>query len=106
MLQHKPENNLTQTDIANITRILREYLDVSKHTAFIFGSAAEKKMRRSSDIDLAIEGATLTPQKYFDLQDAFTESNLPYTVDVVAFNQMSDQFKKNAKRNIIPLPLK
>jgi len=89
----------------SITDILRKYIDPRKQTAFIFGSAATKKLRRSSDIDIGIEGEELSPQTYFSIKSDLEESNLPYTVDIVQFSRVDERFKKIAKKDIIPLQI-
>ena len=99
------KRSISSVDMSCITSILGKYLDERKHNAFIFGSAATKNMRRSSDIDIGIEGEALTPQTYFSIKNELEESDLPYSVDIVQFSRVDDRFKKIAKKDIIPLPV-
>ena len=91
-------------DISNIvTNILRKFINLDKHKAFIFGSFATSKFGRTSDIDIGIEGEKLPDDVYFNLVSAFEESDLPYVVDVVEFRDVSEDFKKVAKKEIIEI---
>ena len=74
--------------------ILRENLapDVK---VWVFGSRASWATKRSSDLDLALEGADRIDRKVRGaLEDAFEDSDLPYTVDIVDMNRVSDKFRR------------
>jgi len=92
---------LSYRDIKMIKRIITSYLDPKTQKAFIFGSWAQGKARKFSDIDIGIEGKE--PFPLFELEEAFENSNLPYLVDIVNFNHVSEEFRKVAKQKIIPL---
>ncbi|MGB9706469.1 MAG: nucleotidyltransferase domain-containing protein [Microgenomates group bacterium] len=87
--------------IKQIREIVFRYLDPQKHKVFIFGSWAEGKARKFSDIDIGVEGEE--PLPLLELEEAFEESDLPYLVEVVNFTHLSEKFKKVAKQKIIPL---
>lgn len=90
--------------ISFIKTTLAKHLDTKEYKAFIFGSHVIGNNRRWSDIDIGIEGRTkLPPSTYFDLADAFEESNLPYKVDLVDFTQVTDKFKTVALKNTLYL---
>lgn len=63
---------------------------------YAFGSRATRRARKFSDLDLA-----LTPEQSLDwrvlahLREAFEESDLPITVDVIDWTQVSPEFKKH-----------
>ena len=92
---------LNRKTIKIIRDIVFRHLDPKKHRVFIFGSWAEGKARKFSDIDLGIEGKE--PIARMELEEAFEESDLPYLVEIVNFNHLSEKFKKIAKQKIIPL---
>ena len=74
--------------------ILREHLppDVK---VWVFGSRATWTTKHSSDLDLALECADKIDRKVRGyLEDAFEDSDLPYTVDVVDMSQVSDSFRR------------
>ena len=77
--------------------ILREHLppDVK---VWVFGSRANWTTKDSSDLDLALERSGKIDRKVKGaLMDAFEDSDLPYTVDVVDMSQLSDIFKEVVK---------
>ena len=62
---------------------------------YAFGSRATRRARKFSDLDLA-----LVPEQALDwrvlarLREAFEESDLPITVDVIDWTQVGPEFKK------------
>jgi uncharacterized protein len=62
---------------------------------YAFGSRTHQGARKFSDLDLA-----LTPEQALDrrllgrLREAFEESDLPITVDVIDWSQISPEFSK------------
>jgi uncharacterized protein len=73
--------------------IVRDILDhvlPESATVLVFGSRATGRVKRSSDLDLAIDaGRPLTQLEAFSLADAFEESDLSYKVDVIDLNAVS-----------------
>ncbi|MDR0887121.1 MAG: nucleotidyltransferase domain-containing protein [Candidatus Nomurabacteria bacterium] len=86
--------------------LLQEYQDFIKTTIttalptatiFIFGSRSTGQPKDFSDIDIAISDNTpIDPDTLRRLSDAFEFSRLPYKVDLIDLNNISDDF-----RNII-----
>ena len=73
---------------------------------WVFGSRANWTTKDSSDLDLALEGESKLSRKVLGaLKDAFEDSTLPYTVDVVDFNRIGDSFRKIVESQKVPLPL-
>jgi uncharacterized protein len=63
--------------------------------AWVFGSRATGRARPLSDLDLAIDaGRRLTLDEIAELAEAFTESNLPYRVDVVDWRGIDERFRQ------------
>ncbi len=90
---------------AYIKSVLREYLDGGKNTAFLFGSRATGEAQKYSDFDIGIEGKPLEAMTWFNITEEFENSNLPYIVEVVDFNKVSEEFRQEAKKKIIPIEL-
>ncbi|MEK7166663.1 MAG: nucleotidyltransferase domain-containing protein, partial [Patescibacteria group bacterium] len=89
---------MDQNTLSEVKKILFKYLDQTQYRAFIFGSRADNSAQKFSDIDIGIEGNQQLPaEAYFDILDAFENSDIPYLVDVVDFSQVSDKFKQVAK---------
>jgi len=65
---------------------------------FLFGSSVIKE--RFGDLDLGIMGK-VSDKDISDLKDRFYDSLLPYNVDIVNFNLVSDEFKNNVLNNQI-----
>lgn len=61
----------------------------------LFGSRAHGTARKFSDIDLAVVGAAAVPEAVMStLRDALAESDLPYRVDVVDWQNISVEFRQ------------
>ena len=73
---------------------------------WVFGSRANWTTKDSSDLDLALEGESKLSHKVLGaLKDAFEDSALPYTVDVVDLYRISDSFKQIVESQRVHLPL-
>ncbi len=72
---------------------------VSKHLPqaqiFLFGSRARKDNTPQSDIDIAIDNKTkIEPYILSQIKEALEESVIPFTIDVVDLNNISNNFKE------------
>ena len=86
--------------------VLRAHLPDDAKT-WVFGSRVAWTTKDSSDLDLAVEGKVPFDLKVMRaLQDAFEDSDLPYTVDVVDINRISNGFKRvvEGQRTALPIP--
>lgn len=83
--------------------ILRKYLAASAKV-WVFGSRADWTTKNSSDLDLALECESKLDYKITRaLEDAFEDSDLPYTVDIVNLNTVNPKFKQIINKNKILL---
>ena len=89
-------------------RIVRDVLHRRLPTGvkvWVFGSRASWTTKDSSDLDLALEGDTDIPRRRLsELEAAFEDSELPYTVDVVDLRRISERFRRVVTRQRAPLP--
>lgn len=86
--------DIRDNDLAIVQEILRTVLP-KEARVWVFGSRATWMAKRGSDLDLAIDvGRALTLQERINLADAFDESNLPYKVDIIDMQTVSESFKK------------
>ena len=70
---------------------------------WIFGSRATGGARRYSDLDLAIDaGRPLTLDEIADLSEAFSESDLPYRVDLVDWYNLDARFRQTIAPGLRP----
>ena len=85
--------------------ILREHLPVGVKV-WVFGSRANWTTKDSSDLDLALECDNRLSHKVLGpLKDAFEDSSLPYTVDVVDMSRIADSFRQIVESQRTPLPI-
>lgn len=68
------------------------------YEVWVFGSRAAGRAKEFSDLDLAIIGEEpLSATTLADLKDSFTESDLPFKVDIVDWAGTSQSFRKIIK---------
>ena len=77
---------LKPAEIMTVQSVLRAAAPA--HEAFVFGSRVrrssdQKPLKPHADLDIALRGEPLRPEDMFTLRDAFSESDLPFRVDVV-----------------------
>ena len=65
--------------------VLGKFPEVEK--ALLFGSRAKGTNRPGSDMDIAIQGANISPMTVARVKAEMDESNLPFRVDVVWHNE-------------------
>jgi len=84
--------------------ILQSYLAGSGIEAWLFGSRARKDNRRMSDIDIALRDpdGPIDRALLASLADAFEESEIPYTVDLVDLATVDPEFQAQVQREGIP----
>jgi len=79
-------------------RIVLDILDAhlpAGAAVWAFGSRVSGRARRYSDLDLAIDaGRRLTIDETATLRESFDESDLPYRVDIVDWQAISDEFHR------------
>ncbi len=82
---------------------------ISKHLSpqdriFIFGSHATGTARKWSDIDVGLSSPfPLKLNLLAHIDEELEDSDIPYKVDVVDFNRVSEEFKNIALQKTIPL---
>ncbi len=95
--------DITQGELALVQKILREQVPAAK--VWVFGSRVKGAARRGSDLDLAIDaGRKLTVSETSLLAEAFDEAPLPYRVDLVDLQSVSEAFKDIIDRDSVGLP--
>ena len=86
------DNRIVQTILSSILP--------ENATVLVFGSRVTGQVKRSSDLDLAIDaGRPLTREEDLALVDAFEESDLPYRVDIVDLNRTSDRIRDSIRQS-------
>jgi predicted nucleotidyltransferase len=83
---------ITESEWQIVQAILMQHLP--EREVWAFGSRVLGKPKPFSDLDLAVHGAQPLPAATLaDLTGAFTESDLPYKVDIVDWATTSERFR-------------
>lgn len=81
--------------------IVLRHIDQNKYAVFIFGSWAEKKGKKDSDLDIGVWGREALPyQIKSKISTDFEESIIPWPVDVVDFSRTGFDFNRIALQNL------
>jgi predicted nucleotidyltransferase len=95
--------SLPANDRRLVLAILRGTLPPAARV-WVFGSRATGRARRFSDLDLAIDcGRPLSLDESARLAEAFSDSDLPYKVDVVDWHGIGDGFRTAVAGERVPL---
>lgn len=93
--------DLDEKYINFLKKIISCYLDDYK--LYMFGSRVNGNARKYSDIDIAIKSDKLTSSIKSKIELDFENSTLPYEVDVVDLNTISDDFKNLIKNTLVEI---
>ena len=94
-----------QEHAAIVREILRRHLPPGAR-AFVFGSRARGGARPYSDLDLAIElDRPLGLDRTGEIAEAFSDSDLPFKVDLVELSALEPGFRARIAADLVPLPL-
>lgn len=74
----------------------------NQKNVFIFGSRVKGTAAKYSDLDICLKD-DISPYEYELLKEKFENSDLPFTVDIVEYNRVSNSFKKIIDEHAIPL---
>ena len=85
--------------LERIKEIVLEVLAGVDARVYLFGSSATGRVRRSSDIDVAVESEDRLPARVLsDLRESLDGSTIPYEVEVVDLSEASREFRDRVKR--------
>lgn len=68
--------------------------------ALIFGSRAKNTASKFSDLDLVILDP-IEKKIFISIKNDFEESNLPYKVDLILWNELDQSFQNQIKNDLI-----
>jgi type I restriction enzyme S subunit len=89
-------------ELAIIKNILKKHLN-SEDEILVYGSRIDENHKQFSDIDIAIVSDKLDLLTVFNMKHDFSESDLPYFVDITDYNHTADYFKKIIDSNNVKL---
>jgi len=88
---------LSERDMHTIFHIFSKYPEIK--TIYIFGSRAKGNFKTGSDIDLAVMNDNVNFSTILHLKNDLEESSLPYKVDLVYFQDLTNpDFIEHIKR--------
>jgi predicted nucleotidyltransferase len=88
---------LPQEVLAQLRRLLSRNRRVMR--AILFGSRAKGNAKPGSDIDIALEGRSLSLKDILDLQVGYDQLDLPYKLDLLILDKTEDiQILKHIRR--------
>lgn len=94
-LEHYSEKKFKQS----VLKIINKYLDPDRYQVFFFGSRVKGDNFERSDIDLGIDGPVrVSAGIKLKIQEELDDLPLLYKIDVVDFNNVSKNFKKEATK--------
>jgi len=95
-------NALYQNSETYLKRLLKDRLPTGSRF-FLFGSRAQGTAGFAADIDIGIwPQDPLNDTTLSDLQEIIEDSFVPYHVDLVDFSKISNHFKQQSLKKIIP----
>jgi predicted nucleotidyltransferase len=84
---------MLETDKKTIVCIISKYIPTA--TIYLFGSRARQTHTQQSDIDIAIDiKQKIDPFVLSEIRESIEESLIPFTVDVVDINNISQELKE------------
>jgi predicted nucleotidyltransferase len=95
--------DITEEHRGLVIDLLRAHLPPGV-AVWVFGSRATGAARRYSDLDLAIDaGRPLSLDETGAMAEAFSDSDLPYRVDIVDWCLVEDDFRRLITADRLPL---
>src|SRR3990172_13212738 len=88
-----PDLDIKPAYLQSVRSILHRY--IPDREVWAFGSRVTGKIKPFSDLDLAVIGGLPLPASTLaDLKEAFSESDLPFKVDIVDWAETKDNFRR------------
>lgn len=93
---------ITPQELEIVKKILEQH--VPEYAVRAFGSRVYGKARQSSDLDLAVmTDVPLEILRMVNLKEAFSESDLPFKVDIIDWAETSENFREIIEREYVML---
>lgn len=96
--------DINPRDLAAVRSILSRF--VPEREVRAFGSRVTGTVKKFSDLDLAVMGDQPLPASIAaDLREAFSESDLPFKVDVLDWATTADNFRRIIERKNVVIQI-
>jgi predicted nucleotidyltransferase len=93
---------LNQSEYLTVTRILKKFLPKAKF--YLFGSRAKQTAKPYSDLDILVVDQDKIPlHRLNEIEEEFDQSNLTFTVDLVDWYRVTQEFRNHLNQERIPL---
>lgn len=96
-----PVLDITPGQRALLIQLLQQFLPGV--CVWAFGSRVKGSARSTSDLDLVVFAEPSQRPQVFALREALEESNLPFRVDLLIWDEIPDNFKTNIQNQFIEL---
>lgn len=93
--------DLTATERSTVLALLERHLPGTE--AWVYGSRAKWTSTPQSDLDLVVFTRPEQRRQVSDLREAFEESNLPFRVDLFAWAEVSELFRRRIESERVTL---
>ena len=101
-MSDKPDVAITESEWMIVQDILRRHLP--HHSVWAFGSRVRRTHKPFSDLDIAvISDQPIALAKLAELKEVFSESDLPWKVDIVDWASASHSFRQLIEAHKVPL---
>lgn len=93
---------LQPDELTIVLKIIKKH--VPRERVAVFGSRANGKAKKMSDLDLAVMTAAPLPNRALvAMKDDFSESKLPFRVDILDWSVISNEFKKAIEKDLVEI---
>ena len=93
--------DITASQRKTILALLERYLPST--TAWAYGSRVARTSRPQSDLDMVVFATPEQNDQVADLREAFEESDLPFRVDLFAWDSVPEEFRKRIEAEHVVL---
>jgi predicted nucleotidyltransferase len=83
-------------------KIVKEILSRYPYDFYVYGSRAKGTARNLSDLDLCYQ-ENISDSLIFQIEEELKESDLPFSVDLVAWWRMKNNFQALIKKDLIKI---
>jgi len=94
------------TDIHVSPKFLNEIKEIIKKNCpkaivWAYGSRVDRTSHEGSDLDLVIKDYGQKNVNYLKLKEALQESNIPFLVDIIEFDGLSESFQAEIQKQYV-----
>ncbi|MEK6734848.1 MAG: nucleotidyltransferase domain-containing protein [Pseudomonadota bacterium] len=83
-------------------QILMDILQKYPYHFYAFGSRVKGNARKLSDLDIAVDNE-ISINDLANLEEDFTESDIPFKVDIISLNEIPPSFYKIIEKDLVKI---